>query len=530
MSQQVMVRPWVKIVGVILIVAGAIFGISKFTGLGGTATTSDNTNEKSMFSGLFGGSTDKDVITVGTNTYAGFMPFMYLNGGLNPSEDSFIYKEYGIKLKIVVQDDFQAGRAAFKNGDIDIMYCTADAFPIEMSEGSEMSDARLFNLSNWSRGADAIVVNKNIKTVGDLIGKIVACSEGTASHTLLLNTLETNGIGYDRVNMSSGIDPNKVNIKIVGSGLDAASIFKARQCDAAVVFSPDDQDIVSTMNGTKILVSTKQASNIICDCLMAKQTYLDENKENVRKLVAALLYANSLMNEGGDAVNIAAKSFAKSYGTDEQFAIDGSKNIHYATLGDEVNFFGLNSSYTGIKGDELYSKMARTYESLGLCKLPLSWRKVSNTEVIESLIDDNSLIRGNQDAETMKTFAVPTREVESKEVISNKKLTIEYPVNSDLLDNDAKALIDREFVSIAKQFAGARVKIVGNTDNTGNAAYNVELSKRRAQSVANYLIKEYGFDKNRFIIIGDGPKKAIVDGVVGSNQNYRTTDFQLVSE
>ena len=55
MSQQVMVRPWVKIVGVILIVAGAIFGISKFTGLGGTATTSDNTNEKSMFSGLFGG-------------------------------------------------------------------------------------------------------------------------------------------------------------------------------------------------------------------------------------------------------------------------------------------------------------------------------------------------------------------------------------------------------------------------------------------------------------------------------------------
>lgn len=516
---KVMVRGWVKVAAVVALVAVAIFGISKYTG-----------NGSNPLSGLFSGDSDKDVITVGTNTYAGFMPFMYLNGGLDPNENSIIYKDYGIKLKIVVQDDFQAGRAAFRNGNIDILYCTADALPVEMSEGSEMSDARLFNLSNWSRGADAIVVNKNIKTVGDLIGKVVACSEGTASHTLLLNTLETNGIGYDRVNMGAGIDKNKVNVKVVGSGLDAAAIFKSGQCDAAVVFSPDDQDIVASINGSKVLVSTKQASNIICDCLIAKQSYLDENKEKVQKLISALLYANSLMNSDENAVKEAAKAFAKSYGTDEQFAIDGSKNIHYATLGDEINFFGLNSTYTGMKGDELYSKMARTYEGLNLCKRPLAWRKVSNSDIIEGLMSTPNEVKGEQSAESTKTFSAPTKEVENKETISDKKLTIEFATNSDILDNDAKSLIDREFVSIAKQFAGARVKIVGNTDNTGNAAYNVELSKRRAQSVANYLIKEYGFDKNRFIIIGNGSKKAIEDGVQGANQQYRTTDFQLVSE
>lgn len=522
---KVMVRGWVKVAAVVAIVAIAVFGISKYTG-----STENGTKSSNPLSGLFSGGADKDVITVGTNTYAGFMPFMYLNGGLDPNENSVIYKDYGIKLKIVVQDDFQAGRAAFRNGDIDIIYCTADALPVEMSEGSEMSDARLFNISNWSRGADAIVVNKNIKTVGDLIGKVVACSEGTASHTLLLNTLETNGIGYDRVNMGQGIDKNKVNIKVVGSGLDAAAIFKAGQCDAAVVFSPDDQDIVASINGSKVLVSTKQASNIICDCLIAKQTYLDENKENVQKLISALLYANTLMNTDETAVKEAAKAFAKSYGTDEQFAIDGSKNIHYVTLGDEINFFGLNSGYTGIKGDELYSKMARTYEGLGLCKRPLAWRKVSNSDIIESLMSNPESIKGEQSAETVKVFTAPTKETENKETISNKKITIEYATNSDILDNNAKSLIDREFVSIAKQFAGARVKIVGNTDNTGNAAYNIELSKRRAQSVANYLIKEYGFDSNRFIIVGNGSKKAIEDGVSGANQQYRTTDFQLVSE
>ena len=114
--------------------------------------------------------------------------------------------------------------------------------------------------------------------------------------------------------------------------------------------------------------------------------------------------------------------------------------------------------------------------------------------------------------------------------MSNKQLTIEFPVNGDILDNDAKALIDREFVSIAKQFSGARIRIEGNTDNTGNYNHNVALSKRRAQAVANYLVKEYGFDSNRFIIVGNGPAKAVKDGVTGSNQKYRTTDFQLVTE
>lgn len=131
---------------------------------------------------------------------------------------------------------------------------------------------------------------------------------------------------------------------------------------------------------------------------------------------------------------------------------------------------------------------------------------------------------------SVKFKETSTSDAETKTAISDKKVTIEYPVDSDILDNNAQCIIDREFAGIAKQFAGAKIRIVGNTDNTGNYAYNVELSRRRAQSVANYLVKEYGFDKNRFIIVGNGPKRAVEDKVVGSNNAYRTTDFQLVTE
>lgn len=48
--------------------------------------------------------------------------------------------------------------------------------------------------------------------------------------------------------------------------------------------------------------------------------------------------------------------------------------------------------------------------------------------------------------------------------------------------------------------------------------------------VRYYSALWYGFDPNRFIIVGNGPKNAIRDGVQGSNINYRTTDFMLVTE
>lgn len=530
-----MIKPGVKNamkkVGIILLTLGVVGGLywaGKNTDLG-KSTDSGNKGEKSFFSKMFKGGNDKDYITVGTNTYAGFLPFMYLNNGLEPTEDCPLFKDYGLKLKIVVQDDFLAGRAAFQNDEIDIIYCTADALCTEMSEGSQMADARFFNISNWSRGADAIVVKKNIKTVNDLIGKVVACSFGTASHTLLLNTLETNGIGVDRVNLKEGRDPNKVNIKKVESGVDAAAVFKAGKCDAAVVYSPDDQDIVSTMNA-RVLVSTKQASNIICDGLIAKANFLDNNREDVEKLIAALLWANDKMNSDPKAVETAAQVFAKSYGTDTQFAIDASKNIHYCTLGDEANFMGLDATYTGVTGSALYSKMVMTYKELGLCKSPMPWNKVSDTSIIDALVSNPSKVEGNQKAEGMKKFSAPTKEIEHADAISSKKVTIEYPTNGYTLSNDATSLIDSEFVPIVKQFSGSRIRVVGNTDNTGSDAVNEKLSYARAKSVVDYLVKVCGCDPNQFVIVGNGSKKAKLDGVKGDNHNYRTTDLELIVE
>jgi len=505
-------KPGAKKVLIILAVFAIGFGIYKFTG--NSDKTKGDTKASNSIESIFG----DDVYTIGVNTYAGFTPIIWLNGGLEPNENSVIYKEYGIKLKIVIQDDFLAGRSAFKGDTIDMIYCTTDVLSTEMGSSSDMLDARQFMILNKSRGADALVVNKNIKTVADLKGKVIAVAESTASHTLLINTLETNGIST-----------NDVKIVKVNNGMDAAADFKAGRVDACVTWSPDDADCVDAIPGSKVLVSTKQASELITDGLIAKQSFIDKNKEDITKIISAILYANSLMNTDEAIVKEAAGYFAKAFGTDEAFCIQGCKNIRFATLGDEANFFGLNSTYTGTQADEIYSKMARIYAGIGLTKSPASWRKVSDLSMIEALWDSKN-VKGNQEAESKTTFAIPTKEIKQKTEISNKKITINFETNSSILNLDARNIIDREFVSIAKQFDKARIQVEGNCDATGDIKVNRKLSEKRAQAVVDYLVTEYGFDSNRFIVIGNGSKHAIEDNIQGASSTYRTTDFKLKAE
>ena len=286
-----------------------------------------------------------------------------------------------------------------------------------------------------------------------------------------------------------------------------------------------------TPKGSKSIISTKQASELSSDGLIAKASYIEENKETLTKFVSAVLYANTMVANDEKALKEGAEIFAKAFeGFKPQDVIDGSKNVRYVTLGDEINYFGLSSSFSGVTAEQVYSKMARVYESLGLTKSPLPWRKVGDTSIIEALMADPTQVAGNQDPEGEVKFTAPTKELETTEAISNKKITIEFGTNSSTLGNDARSLIDREFGVLAKQFRNARVRVEGNTDAVGDAEYNRKLSLHRAQAVVDYLVSEYGFDPNRFVVVGNGPKHAIVNGVSGPSAEYRVTDFEFLSE
>lgn len=75
---------------------------------------------------------------------------------------------------------------------------------------------------------------------------------------------------------------------------------------------------------------------------------------------------------------------------------------------------------------------------------------------------------------------------------------------------------------VLRKFDKTLVDIKGFTDSTGSAAYNQQLSQRRAASVGNYLGSQ-GIDPRRFAIVGYGASQPIASNATaeGRAQNRR---------
>lgn len=507
-----------KLLIVFLVVAAAFFGIRYAMDSGlisGDGGGGSNTVTSSTRSG--GSSSSDDAIRIGVVTWGGYAGGQYFNEGFAANSASRFSKEYGIDVEFVLNDDVDASLNAWKAGDIDLHWYTIDAFPTILP-GLEAFDPVALFQADWSRGGDAIVARRGIQSVADLKGKKIAVAELTPSHSFLIWLLDAGGLSID-----------DVQVVKQASAIDAAAAFKSQQVDAAVVWSPDDEQCIRAVPGSRVLESTRSASNIIADFFFAKREYVNANRDKLQKLYEGWMRGAAEINASSANKTKAGKILAEGLGIPEADAIAAIDNVRLVTHGDNKNFFGLNTEFNGVDGNSLYLRMANEYQKLGVLegRAP-SWRQIS----MPTLIQRTNLTGADNEAEAAKTFTkVDDTEARDLEAIASKPVSISFRTGEHTLDENAKYIIDKEFVEIAKAFANARVRIEGNTDNVGSRSSNVALSERRARSVANYLIKEHGMSPNRLIIVGNGPDKPLASNNTdeGRAQNRRT-DFQLVRE
>ena len=505
----------------ILILAVILFGVNFVTdgqllsGILGGGGADGSSQSRTSNNG--GGEVDGDPIRVGVVTWGGYAGGQYFNGGFKPSDASRFRSEYGIDVEFVLNDDVPASLNAFKNGDIDVHWYTIDAMPTIMPELGDFDPVVLWQ-SDWSRGGDAIVVKRGINSVADLKGKSVAVAELTPSHTFLLYLLEAGGLTVD-----------DIRIQGVPSAIDAAAAFKSGNVDAAVVWSPDDELSVRAVSGAKVLESTRSASNIIADVFFAKRSYVEANREKLEKLYEGWMRGAAEINASDANKREAARIIGPEMSLTEDDAVAMIDNVRLTTHGDNENFFGQNPAFKGVTGGQLYRKMEREYRDLGLIdgRVP-DFRQASYGALVINA--GNALSGSDNAAEPSTDFErVDEAEGQNLEAIATKRVSINFPTGVATLDDRAKQIIDEEFVQIAKAFGNARIRIEGNTDNTGSAATNQALSKQRAQSVAAYLTSEYDMDADRFIIVGNGPAKPIANNSSESGRALnRRTDFELV--
>lgn len=456
----------------------------------------------------------EEVITISVPTWGGYAGAQYFNKGFKANKESRFYTEYGILVEFKLIDDIKDSRDAWKSKDVDLLWATADAFTTEAGGLSEFKP-QIFFQCDWSRGGDAIVVRQGIKTVSDLKGKKIAVAPMSPSHTFLLNLFEAGEVSM-----------KDVTIVQVANAIDAADLFKKGEVDAAVCWSPDDADCVAKVPGSKVLMNTKTASNIIADVFVIRQDYLDNNKKKLSKLVEGWLKGNAELNASADKRNDAAKILADGLNQPVDFCLTAINNARLCTYGDNLNFFDVTGKFNGVTGEDLYSNMSKLYAAAGYIKKNVLWRNVGNADII-NMVD----LSGDKDqaAEDNFKFTEATDNMKKEEAISSKKVSISFATGQWELDDNTKYIIDHEFANIAKVFSNSRIRVEGNTDNTGNTTQNRKLSEKRAQSVAEYLHNTYGFDMNRLMVVGNGPDKPVANNndEEGRRKNRRT-DFELL--
>lgn len=466
------------------------------------------------------GQDDDDVLTVQLVTWGGYAPGLYFNEGFEASTRSRFYKDYGLKVRFVKNDDLMAALNAWIAGEYDILVQTADAFPLyTFPDDLREFEPQVFMQVDWSRGGDAIIAKRGINSINDLKGKRIAVTEPAPSQTLLISALEAAGLKYGDVKVAAAQDP-----------VVASQMFKAPDIDAAVVWSPFDAEAIREVPGSKVLVTTRAQSHIIADIFFAKASFIRDNREKINNFYEGWMKAVAELHTQPANQDKAARYLAEFLEFSVEDAKGAMENVRWTTHGDNQNFFGLNADYRGVKGADLYDKMSRSFFELGQAeKMAPPWRNVIYTGAVQAA----NLSGSGHQAEEAPAFSPASETEKAAPALASKPVSINFETGRHSLSENAKTIIDLQFADVARSFANVRVRIEGNTDNVGRKEMNMELSRKRAQAVADYLYQTYGMDRNRFIIVGNGPDKPVPgcesNGTEDCRARNRRTEFQLIA-
>jgi len=85
---------------------------------------------------------------------------------------------------------------------------------------------------------------------------------------------------------------------------------------------------------------------------------------------------------------------------------------------------------------------------------------------------------------------------------------IYFDVNKDIVKPESYGTL-KEIAAALTENPGVRVKITGHTDADGDDAKNIDLSKRRAESVKGELARSFGIDAARFETDGKGKSQPV---------------------
>ncbi len=142
-----------------------------------------------------------------------------------------------------------------------------------------------------------------------------------------------------------------------------------------------------------------------------------------------------------------------------------------------------------------------------------------------SLITENEAKMEEQEAKLDDKISEVRRYAQGRlifqEILKSDETTFQF--DSYELSEEAQVKLDKFVDMLVAQDKGVYLEIQGHTDSTGPEAWNLQLSKKRAEAVMEYLHKKYRIPLHRMAVIGYGSAEPIADNVIreGRAKNRR---------
>jgi OOP family OmpA-OmpF porin len=516
------------------------------------------------------------------------MGFIFANGGPTTTAGSLMAKR-NVNLLLVRQDDTNKMQedlvACAKELHDGAQQCSTGAnFVIIMGDGSGQFAAavnpllaklgpqytvKVIGATGYSRGEDAFMADPAVKkNPANAKGIVVEGVLRDGDWNIAMKWAADNNIPNNPDEHT--YDPNAINWVNAPDYNTAAADYVAGKCEdrkvvenghptgntkhvcvnAVVTWTPGDVTAAKQKGGLVKVVSSRQYRSQMPAVILGPGKFFADNREEITNLLAATF-------EGGDQVKAFDQSLkAASLISTKVYNDEGDQESHNGTFwynyfkgvtykdnqgitvelgGSAVNNLDDNLILFGLKpgSNDNFRSTYTVFANIDVQQYPTLFKETPIPDV--KTIEDKSYITGAQailsgdnntgsEAQTVDYSAQA-----SGDVVSNRAYNIQFQTGSGALTPDGERTLAGLKDSLA--ITGLFIKVDGYTDNTGSDSVNIPLSAARADSVRNFLQRNYPgtFPNKRFRTAGHGSQNPIADNTSASGKaQNRRVEITLV--
>ncbi|GEM_PF-1307451 len=309
-----------------------------------------------------------------------------------------------------------------------------------------------------------------------------------------------------------------------------------------------DKECIQAITG---IVKDKESDEVIKEAII---TLFDEDNNEIEQVKTDVDGAYKLTLECNKMYTL--KASGETYNTEEHI-VNTANYLEAPTL--EANkFLTKNTDLVGENVETVIAEVDQKKEETVIEEtIEQNIEEATDApkeEAVQNVVGtDNMATNDTEEEEQVVDEAMANNEVIKEEVVTHvEEVVAEEEVTNTTIEEDEATInavyfgFDKfnittkaakeldKLTTILKNNSTIHIEVAAYTDSRGSSAYNLGLSKRRAEASADYLVAQ-GIDRSRITTIGHGESKMVnkcIDGIECSeaaHEKNRRTEFSFIN-